>query len=933
MLGGGGGRKPPESAEPQYYGVTCAEGHLVRGRRTEGYQAIRCPTCGDGLFILPRSPLPEPAAPVSRQPARKSQPEADSGEVSIEWSDAPPQVDADEGDGDVEWLDPEPSDRSAPEPAAVLEPPVSAPAPAPAPRKRRPEKPTERSPSPRAHAKNPRPTPARPQPTARMAPSSAVPMIEVPERRGFGEWVRRHRHPLLFSAVALLVVATVGWRVWRNRYQNLPHEAKTNADEGIAALGNGQFDVAKVKLARAAKALRTLGARDAESAKIIQLADEAAILGDLSRSQPDEIIAEARRLGDDGWPSRFKAFYEGQSLIIEAPIAALPDSKRGTGYTLEFGVFAGSGLIPTQTGRIDLAGLRIFENRTFKVGDVVAFGARIKDVRLDGAEWAIRFQPDSGVWITNYEPLGSLGRSSNMTASRSRGVSRLFALAGVLWLVAPTQAPAAQVVEVEPAGLSRRRELAGKSIVIDDRVKYFRPDPGRGYDQVVLARTDVPFLLPPKLRPSELPKARAARIRGVLRLDNGGLVCDVTAMELFASDLARVNEASSVLRTDDAEGRTKWAAWAARRSDEFKDPALAERAAALEREAIQIKTARLDPQQPEAALALATEARERGVPEPEPSALIFQALRSQFETSKTIAQLDALIKRIEELLPGSKAASAGNAGAWENEAKSAPRETYLKVPADVRSALDRSLLADAIEAKATLEIAENPKATIAIVDRAKHVLADRPQSLTTLRRKGLDSAVARITSFNRDEVLDLARAVREEYDANRGRAAIRKWLDDRRESKLSKDGADERVLLAQDYFELLDDRATAIALLRDAVQIDPESKPASAAFRQLGLHRVGSEWVETTSSARRAAGSDSEPRAAARSDDDPLIGLNAGEVRAQLGQPTAIARCFSQGQMIEQWIYSDTKGKRQFINFRFRPGQTEAMVVGRYSPR
>ena len=62
-------------AKVQYFNVACSSGHRVRGERTEGYQALRCPACGEGVFVLPRSPLPEPAAPArsagSRAAARR----------------------------------------------------------------------------------------------------------------------------------------------------------------------------------------------------------------------------------------------------------------------------------------------------------------------------------------------------------------------------------------------------------------------------------------------------------------------------------------------------------------------------------------------------------------------------------------------------------------------------------------------------------------------------------------------------------------------------------------------------------------------------------------------------------------------------------------------------------------------------------------------
>src|SRR4051812_9629840 len=59
---------PPPTV--QYYDVVCPEGHRLRGQRTAGYQALRCPTCGEGIFVLPRSPLPEPPLPSSDRRSR-----------------------------------------------------------------------------------------------------------------------------------------------------------------------------------------------------------------------------------------------------------------------------------------------------------------------------------------------------------------------------------------------------------------------------------------------------------------------------------------------------------------------------------------------------------------------------------------------------------------------------------------------------------------------------------------------------------------------------------------------------------------------------------------------------------------------------------------------------------------------------------------------
>src|SRR5581483_434348 len=54
----------------QSFQVACSEGHRLRGERTEGYQALRCPSCGEGVFVLPRSPLPDPPLPAGEGRSR-----------------------------------------------------------------------------------------------------------------------------------------------------------------------------------------------------------------------------------------------------------------------------------------------------------------------------------------------------------------------------------------------------------------------------------------------------------------------------------------------------------------------------------------------------------------------------------------------------------------------------------------------------------------------------------------------------------------------------------------------------------------------------------------------------------------------------------------------------------------------------------------------
>src|SRR3954447_23687236 len=109
MVGGLAGHSPKV---PQLYQVACVAGHRLRGERTEGYQALRCPECGEGIFVLPRSPLPEPAAPPAARSPRPTLPATPAvrDDEPVALSDPPvlQHVVDDHADGEIEWIEPGP---------------------------------------------------------------------------------------------------------------------------------------------------------------------------------------------------------------------------------------------------------------------------------------------------------------------------------------------------------------------------------------------------------------------------------------------------------------------------------------------------------------------------------------------------------------------------------------------------------------------------------------------------------------------------------------------------------------------------------------------------------------------------------------------------------------------------------------------------------
>ena len=407
-----GGSSNLASGRSQYYRVACPAGHVLDGTRSEGYQALRCDHCGEAVFILPRSPLPEPAAPRSadRAPVRF----APGSDEDINFDPLPPAPSrprpspAAEPDADaqIEWVDEEDVTEDAPEQAvtpklvpyrvedSMAEAGRAVPANA----------------SPAQPRVKPRVKAAEPQATARSVPAG---MIEVEEAPSLKERIVRNKNALIFTGVGLLVVATIAMRLHQGRLATLPSVVERGRTEGLAKLDLGEFQVAKQILAEAAEAVDALGGRVDGADDIRQGAKEAALFADRVGDRLENLLEGASRAeSESAWTSKFNTFYKGQAVIFEATIIAIPDSnKPNSAYQIDYEVFYGGAIAPAGKGKIDLAGFRLFELEKPKVGEIKTFGARLSGMTFDSASgtWLFQLASDSGCFITHTRALEAIG--------------------------------------------------------------------------------------------------------------------------------------------------------------------------------------------------------------------------------------------------------------------------------------------------------------------------------------------------------------------------------------------------------------------------------------------------------------------------------------------------------------------------------------------
>ena len=385
----------------QSFRVSCAQGHSLLGQRTEGYQALRCPTCGEGIFVLPRSPFPEPPVPASATRSRIESPvdafPEDDPLILTDPISSNGPVEVDVPEAEIEWDEEIPTD----EPAKVLKPPT------------RPKPP---SPS------------AKPGQTAgpSISPRRAGPRQEAPEpvilvedRPTLREWATRHRNSLLVVGLLVLIVGTVAIRRRRQRLEDLPRVAELGRTQGLKKLDLGEFHVAKKLLGDAAEAVDGLGGRFEGADEIRQGALEAALFAVLAPKGVDEILEEAATGDPKEWPSRFSAMYKGRSVILDPPLSEVPDPARPSShYQVNYPIYFGRGPKADGKGRLNLDGFKLFELSQPKVDEQKPFGARYGSIELDLAtnEWVVTLEPGSGAFITHPKALESINWATSELA-------------------------------------------------------------------------------------------------------------------------------------------------------------------------------------------------------------------------------------------------------------------------------------------------------------------------------------------------------------------------------------------------------------------------------------------------------------------------------------------------------------------------------------
>ncbi len=235
-------------------------------------------------------------------------------------------------------------------------------------------------------------------PAAKAAESHPAPSAKAGPARRAPIWV----WPLLGAVVTLAFVITA-YAVLLHALVGQPQPPGPPGPEdpsaqvrlGEQALAGGNFRRAADELTAACRLLekRPKEVPAAEARRVAQLRRQAALLADLLSEPLEELLMVARRSPEDEWQAQFERRYEGHAVIFDADV-----TREGRGrYRLHYALGAGP-----ERARIQVSDLRLLDMLPPDRPPRLLFGARLAGLRREaGGTWVVRFDPDSGVLLTD----------------------------------------------------------------------------------------------------------------------------------------------------------------------------------------------------------------------------------------------------------------------------------------------------------------------------------------------------------------------------------------------------------------------------------------------------------------------------------------------------------------------------------------------------
>lgn len=413
----------------------------------------------------------------------------------------------------------------------------------------------------------------------------------------------------------------------------------------------------------------------------------------------------------------------------------------------------------------------------------------------------------------------------------------------------------------------------------------------------------IPFLLPDDIR---RPRSRVYEVTGRLERDGREFQFRVSALKPRPDDLEIVLRQRLAIDATDPEAWYKVADWARNRGEFYKDDALLDEAAKLNREGILREYREIDPAEEQALTALIRKARGKRVDSSTLTSMLHDGLRARYadilKNDRNDPAYGTLLAAIAKELPGAIKPLEEYPEELAKRYTEDPRATHTEADRQKRPTLHRLFYVDVMLARITRQARPDGSNGMEIAARIAADVPERSDLVTFYEERELDFRRKQVDVMTRRAMLELARQLEDRDRTEQAEEVKRAWLL-AREPLLRDDGARGLVDLAEDWIGLLDDRQSATRFYMAAWKENPDYAPAVTWLKENGYVLDQDRWVRAADVPDHT---DVVMDRAVR-EGRVLPGMTAAQVRAALGTaPDQVTRFATRGRITELWVYESS---------------------------
>ena len=282
-----------------------------------------------------------------------------------------------------------------------------------------------------------------------------------------------------------------------------------------------------------------------------------------------------------------------------------------------------------------------------------------------------------------------------------------------------------------------------------------------------------------------------------------------------------------------------------------------------------------------------------------------------------------LIQAIRQTLPGANQAIARWPMTLASGYGDQPVATYNGASDKGKNILDRLFLAEVLLREIEAGAQEDGANGDAIAAKIEAALPERTDLAESYRLRAIKYQLAHLETATRNEIVSLARDLRERQRPREARRALENWLKIR-ETGARVEGPAELTSVAEDYLSLLEDRDAAARLLIEAAAEHPDSQDIPKMLARLGYKQMRGKWLSPEEIAARPP----DPLEVAMREGRVAKGMSREQVRKTFGRPEQVARSAGRTRIHSVWLYGGASGLAIHFDRRVDAAADAARVVG-----